>query len=150
MGFGFLRGLGSKIGGFLSKIPSLIGRGVATAGKVAGGVRKVGEVAEAVSRGIGDVAPDSPLRKLGAVASQVAGTAGRVASGIEKGRDIASAVHQVLDPSAGQSGSEEPETEASAQQAEVAGGARKGYNNHFSKKKGAMMGYNSMRPSMYR
>lgn len=140
MVLGFLRSLGSKIGGVISKIPSLLGRGVATAGKVASGVRKVGEVASAVSRGVGDVAPDSPLRKLGSVASQIAGTAGRVAGGIEKGAEVASAVQKALGEPA------VPETEASAQQAEVAGGARRGYNKMM---KGAMGGYNSMRP-MYR
>ena len=141
MVLGFLRGLGQKIGGVISKIPSLLGRGVSTASKVASGVRKVGEVASAVSRGVGDVAPDSPLRKLGAVASQISSTAGKVAGGIEKGSEIASAVQKALGEQPAV-----PETEASAQQAEVAGGARRGYNKMM---KGAMGGYNSMRP-MYR
>ena len=129
MVLGFLRGLGQKIGGVLGKIPSLLGRGVATAGKVASGVRKVGEVASAVSRGVGEVSPDSPLRKLGAVASQIAGTAGKVAGGIEKGSEIASAVQKALGEPA------VPETEASAQQDDVSGGARRGYNKMM---KGAM------------
>lgn len=148
MVLGFLRGLGSKIGGVLSKIPSLLGRGVATAGKVAGGVRKVGEVASAVSRGIGDVAPDSPLRKVGAIASQIAGKAGQVAGGIEKGAEIAGAVQKALEPSA-------PETEASAQQVE--GGAMYGYNKVAGMGsamrgmvKGAMGGVNKVHPMYMR
>ena len=126
----FKRFIGA-IGRGLSKIPSLLGRGATFAQtKVVPAVRKVGEVASVISRGIGEEAPEG-LRKIGSIAQDVGARASQIAGGIEKGAKIGGEIAKALAPEA--TSMPMPETEASAQQVE--GGAMYGLNNSHSGKR---------------
>ena len=132
----FLKGVGRKIGGAIQKIPGLLGRGSQFATqKVVPAVRKIGEVASVLSRGIGEEAPEG-LRKIGAIAGQVGQKAGQVAGSIEKGAQIGGEIAKALQP-------QPVATEASAEAVE--GGAMKGFN--YMRNMGSAMG--GMKP-MYR
>lgn len=124
----FKRFIGA-IGRGLSKIPSLLGRGATFAQtKVVPAVRKVGEVASVISRGIGEEAPEG-LRKIGSIAQDVGARASQIAGGIERGAKLGGEIAKALAPEPVQM----PETEATAQRVE--GGAMYGLNNNHSGKR---------------
>ena len=85
-------------------------------------VRKVGEVASVLSRGIGEEAPEG-LRKIGAIAGEVGRKSGEIAGGIQKGANIAGAIGEAISGK-----QQQPQMGTEAQAQAVEGGAMMGYN----------------------